>query len=51
MIVVDSEGNLFDERRKDSRRKKEDEVEIDRRVEDRRNDTSLNLDEEENQED
>ena len=38
MIVVDSEGNLFDERRKKNRRKNDEDVEIDRRVEESRKD-------------
>ena len=39
MIVVDPEGNLFDERRKTNRRKDDEKVENDRRVgEDRRKD-------------
>ena len=38
MIVVDPKGNLFNERRKKNRRKDDEEVENDRRVEDRRKD-------------
>ena len=50
MLVVDSEGNLFDERRKEVRRQKDTSVELERRVEERRNETSLNSDDK-NQED
>lgn len=38
MIVVDPKGNLFDERRKKNRRKYDEDVENDRRVEERRKD-------------
>lgn len=38
MIVVDPDGNLFEERRKSDRRKNNEEVENDRRVEERRKD-------------
>ena len=38
MIVVDPKGNLFDERRKKNRRKYDEDVETDRRVEERRKD-------------
>lgn len=38
MIVVDPEGNLFNERRKKERRKNTVQVEKDRRVEERRKD-------------
>ena len=38
MIVVDPDGNLFEERRKNDRRKNNEKVENDRRVEERRKD-------------
>ena len=38
MIVVDPKGNLFNERRKQDRRKNTEEVENDQRVEERRKD-------------
>ena len=38
MIVVDPEGNLFNERRKKNRRKDDEDVENERRIEERRKD-------------
>jgi len=38
MIVVDPKGNLFNERRKTDRRKYDEDVETDKRVEERRKD-------------
>ena len=38
MIVVDPKGNLFDERRKKNRRKNNEPVKTERRIEDRRKD-------------